>query len=157
VKDFITWALSIWPILLGIFTIAIAASTWIIKHDFGHSKEKRQNALILTPLTYAIGLSSMTDYPKEPENAYWLCLEVFVSPIEKPIDTLDIIIDDKTIPANQWHGKIVTATRVYFNVTEWQRKGNRQVELVAYVDKRPHSSGRFPVDFNVEPFGKHNI
>ena len=67
------------------------------------------------------------------ENATWLLLEVSVNAIDKPIDTLDVIIDGKTIPANHWHGKIVTAFNVYFNVTEWQYKGKNQVELIAYV------------------------
>ena len=34
VKEFIAWALSIWQILAVLFTIAIAVSGWVIKHNF---------------------------------------------------------------------------------------------------------------------------
>jgi len=97
----------------------------------------------------------MTGYPIEPENAARLLLEVSVNAIDKPIDTLDLIIYGKTISANRWLGKIVTAFNVYFNVTEGQYKGNNQVGLIAKVGGNPHSSGRIPIDFDVEVWGKH--
>lgn len=118
---------------------------------------RAERALVLTPHTYAIGLSDMTGYPDEPDNADWLCLEVAVNPINKPIDTLDLIIDEKTIPANHCPGKIVTAFSVYFNVTEWRWKGENQVELIAHVGGKTHSSGRITIDFDVELGGSHRI
>ena len=53
VKEFIAWAIGIWPILAAIGGLGIIISGWIIKHDFGkkvkgmnrskdESKEKRQ-------------------------------------------------------------------------------------------------------------------
>lgn len=112
-------------------------------------------SLVLTPHQYAIGLSGMTGYPDEPANAYWLCLEVAVHPSNKPIDTLDLLIDYKPIPANDWPGKNVAAFNVYFEVTGWKWKGKNQVELIA---NKKHSSGRIPIDFNVEPSGRsHRI
>ncbi len=101
-----------WPIVgvLGILFVSFLI--------IGIRKKESQKSLILTPHTYAIGLSGMTGYPTEPENAAWLLLGVSVNAIDKPIDTLDLIIDGKAIPANHWHGKNVTAFNVYFNVTE---------------------------------------
>ena len=141
-----------WPIagILGI----LAVSVLII----GIRKKESHETLILTPLAYAIGLSGMTEYPKEPENEAWLLLEVSVNAIDKPIDTLDLIIDGKPIPANHWSGKNVAGFNVYFNVTEWQWKGKNQVELRAKVGNNTTSSGRFPIDFNREPSGRsHRI
>ena len=134
-----------WPIvgLLG-----IAAILFLI---IGIRKKESQQTLVLTVRSWAIGLTGMTGYPKEPENAAWLLLDVSVNAIERPIDTLDVIIDGKTIPANHWHGKIVTSFHVCFNVTEWWMKGKNQVELIAYVGDKMHRSGRKNIDFNVEP------
>ena len=112
-----------------------------------------QQSLILTPHSWAIGLSGMTDYPNKPENAYWLRLQVSANAIDKPIDTLDLIIDGKTIPANQWQGKIATSFTVYFNVTDWKWKGKIQVDLQARIKGDVRSLVRVPVDFNVEPGG----
>lgn len=156
-KEFVDWALSVWPILLVLGGGAAAFSGWVIKHDFNQRKKENQQSLVLTPHTYAIGLSDMTGYPKEPENAAWLLLEVAVNAIGNAIDTLDLIIDGKTIPADHWSGKIVTAFNVYFNVTEWQYKGKNQVELIAHVGDKMYRSGRITIDFNVEPWGSHRI
>jgi heme/copper-type cytochrome/quinol oxidase subunit 2 len=136
-----------WPIV-GILGI-LAVSFLII----GIRKKESQKSLVLTPHAWAIGLSGMTGYPDEPRNEAWLRLEVSVNAIDKPIDTLDLIIDSKTIPANHWHGKNVTAFTVYFKVTEWHWKGEYQVELIAKVGNNMPSSGRFPIDFNAEPGG----
>jgi hypothetical protein len=133
---------------VGILAI-LAVSFFVI----GKRKKESRKTLILTPLAWAIGLSGMTGYPKEPKDEAWLHLEVSVNVIDKPIDTLDLIIDSKPIPANQWHGKIVTAFHVYFKVTEWQWKGKNQVELVAHVGGELYSSGRVTIDFSVEPGG----
>ena len=35
VKEFVDWALGVWPILAGIFTVAVALSGWIIKSNVG--------------------------------------------------------------------------------------------------------------------------
>jgi len=140
-----------WPIV-GV--LVILAVLFLV---IGMRKKESQKLLVLTPHTYAIGLSGMTGYPNEPENAEWLLLEVFVNPIDKPINTLDVVIDGKTIPANHWPGKIVTAFNVYFNVTEWRWKGKNQVELIAYVGDKMYRSGRMTIDFNVEPWGSHRI
>ena len=123
----------------------------------GIRKKEGQETLVLTVCSWAIGLTGMTRYPKEPENAAWLLLDVSVNAIKRPIDTLDLIIDGKPIAAYHWLGKIVTAFNVYFNVTEWQYKGNNQVELIAKIGGKPHSSGRIPIDFNVEVWGKHLV
>jgi hypothetical protein len=147
--------LIIWPILIAITAAAIAISGLIIKHQ--NNRNKEQSVLVLTPHAWAIGLSGMTGYPNEPENAAWLLLDVSVNAIDKPINTLDLIIDGKTIPANHWPGKNVTAFNVYFNVTEWQYKGKNQVELIAYVGDKMYRSGRITVDFNVEVWGSHRI
>ncbi len=34
VKEFVSWALSVWPILFALGGIALVISGWIIKHDF---------------------------------------------------------------------------------------------------------------------------
>ena len=140
-----------WPIV-GV--LGILAVSFLIK---GIRKKESQKLLILTPHTYAIGLSGMTGYPDKPLNADWLCLEVTVSPIDRPIDTLDLIIDGKPIPADDWHRKNVAAFSVYFNVTSWKWKGIIQVELQARIQGVVHSWGRIPVDFNVEHGGRHRI
>ena len=116
-----------------------------------------EQSLVLTPHRYAIGLSAMTGYPDEPENACWLCLEVAVNPTSKPIDTVDLLIENVTIHANQWNCKNVAAFNVYFNVTAWQWKEKKQVELIAKVGKIEHRSGRIYIDFTKEPGGSQLI
>lgn len=140
-----------WPIV-GI--LVILALIFLI---IGIRKKESQETLILTVHSWAIGLTGMTGYPKEPENAAWLLLDVSVNAIKRPIDKLDLTIDGKPIPAYHWHGKIVTAFNVYFSVTEWHNKGENQVELIAHVGGKPYSSGRISIDFNVEIWGKHLI
>jgi hypothetical protein len=131
-----------------------------LKRQLDEANNKRADLLplVLTPHAYAIGLSGMTGYPKEPENAAWLCLEVAVSPTNRAIDTLDLIIDGQTIPVNHWPGKNVTAFNAYFNVTEWRGKGKNQVELIAHAGEKMSRSGRIDVGFNIEPSGRsHRI
>lgn len=94
---FPTW---LWMLLLGIAFIVVP---FVAFHKVKVQRDKAlgaEQSLVLTPHTYAIGLSGMTGYPDEPDNADWLCLEVAVNPINKPIDTLDLLIDSKTIHAN---------------------------------------------------------
>jgi hypothetical protein len=139
------------PSIVGWPIVAIFGILFIAFLVVGIRKKEIQKSLVPTPHTYAIGLSGMTGYPKEPENADWLCFEVAVNPIDKPIDKLDLLIDDKKIPANHWPGKNVASFNVYFNVTEWRWKGKNQVELIAYVEGKGYSSGRITIDFNIEP------
>ena len=141
-----------WPI---VGALGILAVVFLI---IGIRKKESQISLVLTPDTSAIGLSGMSGYPDKPLNALWLCLGISVNPIDKPIDTLDLLIDSETIHANRWPGKNVAAFHVDFNVTKWQRKGEKQVELIAKVGNNTTSSGRFPIDFNREPSGRsHRI
>ena len=151
---FPTWLL---VLLSGIALIVVP---FVAFHKVRVQRDKALGAeqlLVLTPHTYAIGLSGMTGYPDKPDNADWLCLEVAVNPINKPIDTLDLLIDSKTIHANHWLGKNVAAFNVYFNVTEWRWKGKNQVELIAHVGNKMYRSGRISIDFNVEVWGSHRI
>lgn len=43
VKDFITWALSVWPILTAIGGVGVALTAWVIKHDFNSKKTKEHD------------------------------------------------------------------------------------------------------------------
>ena len=147
---------SMYPLIsptVGWLIVGILGILAVLLFIIGVRKKESQKSLILTLQAWAIGLSGMTGYPVEPRNEAWLRLNVSVNVIDKPIDTLDLIIDGKPIPANQWHGKIVTAFHVYFEVTEWHWKGKNQVELIAHVGGKPHSSGRVTIDFNAEPGG----
>ena len=142
-----------WILLLVGFFIASFLTYF---HDIKGVHNNKQ-LLVLTPRTYEIGFSGYSEYPKKPDNADWLCLDVAVNPIDKPIDALDLLIDDKKIPANHWPGKNVAAFYAYFNITEWKREGNHQVELIAYVGDKRHRSGRKTIDFSVEVFTIHRI
>jgi len=112
-----------------------------------------EQSLALTPHEYAIGLTGMTGYPIEPDNTDWLHLKVAVNYIGKPIDTLDLLIGSETIPVNNWHRENKVVFDVYFNITEWRLKGKNQVELIAHVGNKKHSSGRINIDFDIEPGG----
>jgi len=147
-------SVTIWGIAL---LWLIGAFIYWFKNRHKPQIEQAEQSLVLTPHTYAIGLSGMTGYPDKPDNAYWLCLEVTVHPSSKPIDTLDLLIGSETIPANDWPGKNVAAFSIYFKVTDWKWKGEIQVELQACIQGAVHSSGRIPIDFNVEPGGSHRI
>ena len=137
-----------WPIVGG---LGIRAIFFLI---IGIRKKKSQMSLILTPRTYAIGLSGMTGYPNKPDGAYWLRLEASVNAAyNKPIDTLDLLIGAATIHANSWPGRKVAAFTVYFNITDWKWKGESQVELQARMQGAVHSSGRISIDFDAEPGG----
>lgn len=39
-KEFITWAASVWPILASIGGLGLVVSGWIIKHEFGKKGDK---------------------------------------------------------------------------------------------------------------------
>jgi hypothetical protein len=128
----------------------------LYRNNIEERNGKRENgkSLILTPQSWAIGLSGMTDYPNKPDGAYWLRLVTSVkSTYNKPIDTLDLLIGDIRIPTNSWTGREVAAFTVYFNVTDWKWKGEIQVELQAHIEGVVRSSGRIKVDFNAEPGG----
>jgi hypothetical protein len=134
--------------LIGIFG-ALAIFFFIM----GIGKKENQESLVLTPHTYTIGLSGMTDYPDKPDGAYWLRLDISTNAINKAIDTLDLIIEGKSIPANQWHSKIATSFTACFNVTDWKWKHIIQVDLQARIKGDVHSLVRIPVDFDIEPGG----
>lgn len=119
-----------------------------------NGKREKENSLLITLQSWAIGISSMTGYPNKPDGAYWLRLGISVnSTYNKPIDTLDLLIADIRIPADSWPGKEGTTFTVYFNVTDWKWKGENQVELQARINGIVHSSGRKIIDFNAEPGG----
>ena len=118
---------------------------------------RAEQSLVLTPRAYAFGVSSMTDYPDEPDNADWLYFNVAVNPISKPIDTLDLLIDGEPIPVDNWTREIVAGFDAYFNVTRWRWKGEHQVELIAKVGGKEHSSGRRNIDFSKMDYGKYRF
>ncbi len=120
-------------------------------------RNKQQNPPVFTPHKYAIGLSGMTGYPSKPDNAEWLCLEIAVNPINELITTLDLLIDSKTIHANQLPCSIVSAFNAYFNVSEWRWKGEKQVVLISKTGSETQSSVIINIDFDVEHFGSHRI
>jgi len=148
---FPTW---LWLTMLGVAAIIvpfIAFHRVRVQRDAALGAEQ---SLVLTPRTYAIGLSGMTGYPNKPDGAYWLRLEASVNATyNKPIDTLDLLIGDATIHANSWPGRKTAAFTVYFNVTDWKWKGEIQVELQARIQGAVHSSGRINIDFNADPGG----
>jgi hypothetical protein len=148
---FLFW-FSIGLLILGLCFIAIAIRRYV-KGGKDKSLDTEQS-LVLTPHTYAIGLSGMTGYPNKPDGAYWLRLEASVNAAyNKPIDTLDLLIGAATIHANSWPRRKVAAFTVYFNVTDWKWKGEIQVELQARIQSAVHSAGRINIDFNAEPGG----
>lgn len=116
-----------------------------------------EDSLVLTPRVYAFGVSSMTDYPDEPDNADWLYFDVAVNPISKPIDTLDLLIDGEPIPVDNWTREIVAGFHAYFNVTRWRWKGEHRVELIAKVGGKEHSSGRRNIDFSKMDYRKYRF
>jgi hypothetical protein len=119
------------------------------------TKRETEKSLILTLQSWAIGLSGMTDYPNKPDGASWLRLKVAVnSTYNEPIDTLDLLIGNAPpIPVNDWPRRKVAAFTAYFNVTDWIRKGEIQVELKAHIEDATYTTGRIKVDFNVAPGG----
>ncbi len=54
VKEFIAWALSVWPILATLCAIALAISGWIIKHDFGPKASTKIPAPVLCEIPRTI-------------------------------------------------------------------------------------------------------
>lgn len=137
-----------WPIVgvLVIFTIVFLV--------IGIRKKGVHKSLIITPHAWAIGLSGMTGYPKEPNGTCWFRLEFYTNDIDKPIDTLDLIVDGKPIPANHWHAKIATSFTEYFNITDWKQKHIIHVDLQARIKGDVPSLVRImPIDFDIEPGG----
>lgn len=147
----------VWLIITFVFFLLLLIVPFKIFHKVRVQRDEAlgaERSLVLTPHRYAIGLSGMTGYPDEPENAYWLHLEVAVNPTSKPIDTLDLLIGSETIPVNNWPRENKVVFDVYFNITEWRWKGKNQVELIAHVGNKKHRSGRINIDFNIEPGGR---
>lgn len=144
------WPGYVWIILFFVlYTIIMLESAYRVYERI--HKIKPDKSLTITPLSYSIGPTGMPGYPKEPENAYWLCLEVFVNPIDKAIDSLDLMIDGVKIPASNWPGVYVAAFNTCFNITEWRWKGQKNIELIADVGKDKFSSGKITIDFDIEP------
>ena len=155
-----TWGLPIWLWIILLFG-GLAIAPFLAFHKVRVQRDKAletEKSLIITPHTWAIGLSGMTGFPKEPENADWLWFGVNVNPINRPIDKLDLLIgNEQPVPADHCPRGIVASLNVYFNVTKWRWMGKHQAELIAYIGGKQYSSGRIEIDFNVEPFGKHLI
>jgi len=144
------WPGYIWIILLFvIYALMILESAYRVYKKV--ERIKADKSLVITPLSYSIGPTGMPGYPKEPDQAYWLCLEVFVNPIDKPIDSIELLIDGVEIPASNWPGIYVAAFNACFNITEWRWKGQNQIELIANVGKDKFSSGKVTIDFDIEP------
>ena len=115
-----------------------------------------EQSLVLTMSEYAIGIEGYRGYPDNPAGADILCLWVVMSPASR-LDTLDLLVSSSPpIPAIDWSGKIEAAFHVYY-VSAWRYKGKVQVELVGKAGSNTHSSGRKPIDFNMEPFGRHTF
>jgi len=146
-------------IALAVFSLVIAQ--FLAFHRVRIQRDKAlesEQSLILTPRVYAFGVSSMTDFPDEPDNADWLYFDVAVNIIKKPIDTLDLQIEtEPRIPVDNWKRGIVAGLHAYFNVTRWRWKGEHQVELIAKVEGKEYSSGRMKIDFSKMDFGKYQI
>jgi len=145
----------------GWIPIAIVGALWLVCNAiFFYIVFKSKilhKTLILTPQSWAIGLSNMTGYPKAPDNEYWLRFVVdMYSTYNKPIDKMELHIDDrgdKCISANSLPEEVSGAFAVYFNVTGWMQKGIIPVTLCAYIDGFVRSSVSKKIDFNAEPGG----
>ena len=137
-------------ILWGILTLFVL---WLVVVFFclGARTERSYG---ITLQTYGVGLSGMTNYPKEPQNKRWLCLEGIVYPGDTYIETLDLLLDGEIIHAHDWSGKKGAALRVQFDVSRWTMAGQKQVELVTRVRDKTHKLGRKNLDFDVEPSGR---
>lgn len=55
-REFVAWALSMWPILSAIVAGAVFLSVWVLKHNFGPHKEARREQLIPTAPAFALEL-----------------------------------------------------------------------------------------------------
>src|SRR4030042_1210496 len=142
-----------WPI---ISILGVAAILLIITGI--RNKEGRKESFIPTIdfHAYEFGLSGYREYPKEPNEVWWLNLEISIDRINRPIDILDLVIEGEPIHVNLpcnfshiFHG--------YFNVSKWRDTSKHQVELRAKVGNEPISSGRKLIDFNMEIFWKTEV
>ncbi len=78
-------SIPIW-VWIGIGVLSIFIVQFLVFHRVRVQRDRAlaaEQSLVLTPHTWAIGLSGMTGYPDEPENADWLYLGVAVNPIKK--------------------------------------------------------------------------
>lgn len=152
-------SIPIW-VWIGIGVLSIFIAQFLVFHKVRVQRDEAlgaEQSLVLTPRVYAFGVSGMTDYPDEPDNADWLYFDVAVNPIKKPVDTLDLLIDGEPIPVDNWTREIVTGFHAYFNVTRWRWQGEHQVELIAKVGGKEHSSGRRNIDFSKTDYGKYHF
>lgn len=146
------------PPTVGWLSVAILWALAIL--FFIKGIRKRENRELLIPTIdfheYGFGLSGYREYPKETNEGWWLNLEISIDQINRSIDTLDLVIEGEYIPVNLpckfshiFHG--------YFKVSKWRYTGEHQIELIAKMGNESINSGRKSIDFNMEPFGKHQI
>ena len=147
-------------IIIGISTIGGLALIILGCRKKGDKSSFEEQKKSLIPTidfhTYEFGLSGYKRYPKEPNEVWWLKLEISIDHINRSIDTLDLVIEGESIPVNLpckfshiFHG--------YFNVSKWRDTSKHQVELRAKVGNEPISSGRKLIDFNMEIFWKTEV
>ena len=138
-----------WPIVAMLFIGAISLCIIGIRKKEG---QKESFVSTIDFHAWAIGISGYRGYPQKPDNAYWLYLEISTN---QSIDTLDLLIGDRYIAANL-PCRFSHIFNAYFKVTEWRYTGEHQVELIVNKARNNSiSSGRKPIDFNMEPFGRH--
>lgn len=155
-----TWDWYAWVILILVLVlIAIVEGSYRFHRDTNEQTPTINLPVVLSVTDYAIGIAGHRGYPDKPTEAYILRLWVVISPASTPIDTLDLLVGSSLPPiqAIDWSGKIETAFNVCFDVSEWRCKGELPVELVAKAGSDTHRSGRKPVDFCMEVFGRHPI
>jgi len=145
VNEFTSWATDKWPILTAIGALALFASGWVIKHNFKPAEQQKrvsnteianiiEKESVITLVAWGIGISGFRGYPKEPDKAWWLNLEVSANLGGKPIDKLDLVIEEeRPIHAHNWTRRVEAHFNPYFDITEWRHKGIHQVELIAYT------------------------
>lgn len=114
-------------------------------------------SLIVTLNAWGIGIAGHRGYPgKQSDEIWWLRLEVSVDSAGRPIDRIDLVIDDnKPIHAHNWTRQVESHFNLHFDISEWRDKGTHQIELVAYCGDKVFRTVRKPVDFDMEPFGRH--
>jgi hypothetical protein len=142
-----------WPIAVILFIGAI------LLFIIGIRKKEGQKEFLVPTIDFhawAFGISGYRGYPKEPDEKWWLNLEISANLRGRPIDTLDLVIEGDYIHVNLpcKFGGIFNA---YFEVTKWRDTGKHQVELIAKVGNELISSGRKTIPFDMEPFGRHLI
>ncbi len=116
-------------------------------------------SLIITLNAWGIGITGHRGYPsKQTDETWWLRLETSVDSAGRPIDRMDLVIDDnKPIPAHNWTRQVESHFNLHFDISEWRYKGTHQIELVAYCGDTVSRTVKKPVDFDMEPFGRRTF